>query len=200
MVEGFALYELLYDEQGQPVDWRMLEVNDAYTRHAGVTRDRIVGRRISEFFPAAIPEYLPRFAQVVATQIPSSFETYAKAIGRHQRISTFPAGGHRFASIIEDITERKRAEEALRASEEKFATVFRFSPNAIGIARAADGVFLDVNDAFTEILGYGRSEVIGRTWRELSLVPATDEGINVAELFGAKGQVSTWNRSCNKIG
>ena len=190
MVEGFAVYELLYDEQGQPVDWRVLEVNDAYTRHTGVTRDRIVGRRISELFPAAIPEYLPRFAEVVATQIPSEFETYAKAVGRHQRVSTFPAGGHRFASIIEDITDRKRAEDALRASEEKFATVFRFSPDAIGIARAADGVFLDVNDAFTEILGYERSEVIGRTWRELRLIPATDEGINVAELFGAKGQVS----------
>ena len=33
MAEGFALYELLYDEQGRPVDWRILEVNDAYTRH-----------------------------------------------------------------------------------------------------------------------------------------------------------------------
>ena len=58
-----------------------------------------------------------------------------KAVGRHQRVSTFPAGGHRFASIIEDITDRKRAEDALRASEEKFATVFRFSPDAIGIVR-----------------------------------------------------------------
>ena len=190
MAEGFALYELLYDEQGEPADWRILEVNDAYEHHTGIARERIVGRRISELFPAALPEYLPRFAAVVATQTPSEFETYAKAVGRHQRVITIPAGGDRFANTIEDITDRKRVEAALRASEEKFATVFRFSPDAIAIARVADDVLLDVNDAFTEMLGYARSEIIGRTWLELEIVPATDDAVRVAELFRVKGQVS----------
>ncbi len=121
MAEGFALYELLYDEQGEPADWRILEVNAAYTRHTGIARDRIVGRRISELFSQAIPEYLSRFAAVVATQTPSEFETYAKAVGRHQRVITFPAGGHRFANTIEDITERKRSEEALRRAQAELA-------------------------------------------------------------------------------
>ena len=122
MAEGFALYELLYDEQGKPVDWRVLEVNDAYARHTGIARELIVGRRIGELFPAAIPEYLPRFAEVVATQTHSEFETYAKAVGRHQRVATFPAGGHRFANIIEDITERKRSAEKLRQAQAELAT------------------------------------------------------------------------------
>ncbi len=117
MSEGFALYELLYDEQGRPVDWRVLEVNDAYTHHTSIPHDEIVGRRISELFPAAIPEYLPRFAQVVATQVPIEFETFAQAVNRHQRVSTFPAGPHRFASIIEDITKRKLAEDNLRQAQ-----------------------------------------------------------------------------------
>ena len=72
MAEGFAVYELIYDERGEPVDWQVLEVNDAYTRHTGVAREQIVGRRISEFFPRAITEYLPVFATVVATQTPTS--------------------------------------------------------------------------------------------------------------------------------
>ncbi len=121
MAEGFALYELLYDEQGNPADWRVLEVNDAYTWHTGIECAQIVGRRISELFPAAIPEYLPAFAAVVATQTPTEFETYAVAVGRHQRVSTFPAGGHRFASIIEDITKRKQSEEALRQAQAELA-------------------------------------------------------------------------------
>jgi PAS domain S-box-containing protein len=121
MAEGFALYELLYDDQGEPADWRVLEVNNAYAHHTGITPDRVVGHRISELFPAAIPEYLPRFAAVVATQTPTEFETYATAVGRHMRVITFPAGDRRFANTIEDINVRKQSEEALRRMQEELA-------------------------------------------------------------------------------
>ncbi|MCK7462128.1 MAG: PAS domain-containing protein [Sphingobacterium sp.] len=59
MAEGFALYELLDDDRGRPADWWVIEVNAAYTRHTGVAREQILGRRISEVFPAAVQEYLP---------------------------------------------------------------------------------------------------------------------------------------------
>ncbi len=113
MAEGFALYELLYDEEGQPVDWRVLEMNDAYTHHTGIARETILGRRIGEVYPEVLPEYLPRFAQVVATQTPVQFETYSKPAGRYMRVNTFPAGGHRFASTFEDISERIGAERRI---------------------------------------------------------------------------------------
>jgi PAS domain S-box-containing protein len=111
MAEGFALYELLYDEQGKPVDWRVLEVNDAYLRHTGIPRDRILGRCMSELFPEAIAEYLPRFAAVVATQKAIEFETYATAVHRYQHVVSFPAGPRRFANTITDSTERMRMAE-----------------------------------------------------------------------------------------
>ncbi len=94
-----------------------------------------------------------------------------------------------------ELTERMRAEEALRASEEKFATVFHLSPDAIAIARVADGACLDVNEAFTAILGYSRSEVVGHAWRESGLVPSTDEGDRLAGIFRAMGQVADYELS-----
>jgi len=92
MAEGFALYELIDDEKGRPVDWRVLEVNDAYTRHTGIPRERIVGRTASELFPAAIPEYLPIFEQVVATQTPNSSRPSPGGRPPSARVH-FPAGG-----------------------------------------------------------------------------------------------------------
>jgi len=122
MAEGFALYELLYDDHGRPADWRVLEVNDAYTQHTGIARDRIVGRCMSEMFPAAISEYLPQFAEVVATQTSREFETYAQAVDRYQHIVCFSAGRNRFANTITDITGRKRAELALQRANDKLET------------------------------------------------------------------------------
>lgn len=121
MGEGFALYELLYDESGEPVDWRVLEVNDAYELHTGIARDRIAGRRMSEFYPAAIPEYLPRFAEVVATRQHITFETFSPVADRHLRVVCFPAGPGRFANTITDITGRKRAEDALLQGQKDLA-------------------------------------------------------------------------------
>ncbi|HEY7685702.1 MAG TPA: response regulator [Gemmatimonadales bacterium] len=65
--------------------------------------------------------------------------------------------------------ERKRAEEALRRSEERFEKVFRASPVAITISTLDDARYLDVNDAYLRMLGYSRAEVIGRTAYDLGL-------------------------------
>jgi PAS domain S-box-containing protein len=66
-----------------------------------------------------------------------------------------------------DITEPKLGEEALLKSEERFSKAFRSNPVAITISTEAEGRYLDVNDAFLDLLGYRRQAVIGRTAAEL---------------------------------
>jgi len=175
MTEGFALYELIEDKEGRPIDWRVLEVNDAYTRHTGVAREAIVGRLVSELFPAVYAEYLPTFARVVATQTPADFETYAKAIDRHIHIVTFPVGGRRFASIVEDISARRNAEEALKLGEERYRALFNNMTEGFALheivtdeaGRPSDYRFIDINPAFERLTGLRRTEVLGRGVREL---------------------------------
>ncbi len=75
----------------------------------------------------------------------------------------------RSIGMVHDITERKRAEEALRESEARFSTVYHSSPVGIGISRLADGKFVDVNNTFLAIYGYTREEVIGHTANELGM-------------------------------
>ena len=70
---------------------------------------------------------------------------------------------------IEDITERKRAEEALRASEEKFSRLFRLSPDSIMLVHLDSGRLADVNDAFVHLTGYSRKEALGLDALELRL-------------------------------
>lgn len=71
--------------------------------------------------------------------------------------------------LAQDITDQKRAEEALRLSEARFSQLFRNSPAALALGRLHDGRIIDANDHWLELFGYERHEVIGRNAAELQL-------------------------------
>ena len=81
------------------------------------------------------------------------------AVEMHSRV--LPDGTYH--SFVRDISERKKIEDALRISQEKFARAFRLSPDALTITRLEDGVYLEVNQGFSDILGWSADEVIGRS-------------------------------------
>jgi PAS domain S-box-containing protein len=67
------------------------------------------------------------------------------------------------SKIVRDISDQKRAEEALKKSEERFSKAFRQSPMALTLTSAKDHRYLDVNETFERITGWRRDEVIERT-------------------------------------
>jgi PAS domain S-box-containing protein len=68
-----------------------------------------------------------------------------------------------------DINDRKKAEVALRESEEKFSKAFAISPDLILITQKDDGLILDVNDSFIRQTGYTRQELLGSSLSECNL-------------------------------
>ncbi|WP_143077851.1 PAS domain-containing sensor histidine kinase [Desulfomicrobium norvegicum] len=87
---------------------------------------------------------------------------------------------------IEDITTRRAAEERLRQSEEKFASIFRLSPDGIVLFGLDTQRIQDVNDAFVDLFGFSREELLGKTTIELGMyqTPAVRE--RLYELIHAK--------------
>jgi PAS domain S-box-containing protein len=92
-------------------------------------------------------------------------------------------------TIARDITERKRAEQALRDSEVKFAKAFRASPGAIGITDVATMKYIEVNDGYCRMFGYAREEMVGFSALELGLWARPADRAKFIEQFEASGSV-----------
>lgn len=127
MDEGFALCELVRDASGRAVDFRYVDLNPAVMRHAGIAPEMLRGRLAKEVFPNRGSWYLETFARVVESGQSVLEEHYFSHVDRWLRISAFPRGQDRFAVLYSDISERKRAEAQLRASEERQAFLLRFT-------------------------------------------------------------------------
>jgi two-component system, cell cycle sensor histidine kinase and response regulator CckA len=100
----------------------------------------------------------------------------------------FPEQGYIEGAIV-DITTLKRAEEALRESENKFSVAFKFSPVMCAITSLENGTYLDVNDKFTELSGFSRNELLGKTSIEVGWLRAADR-LKLIDILQRQGKVS----------
>ncbi len=117
MLNGYA-YCQVYFEQGRPVDFIFLNVNRAFGDLTGLAD--VIGKKVSEAIPGireSDPEFLEMCGRVALTGIPERAECYVTSLKMWISISVYSPLKEYFVAIFDVITERKRAEEALRASE-----------------------------------------------------------------------------------
>jgi PAS domain S-box-containing protein len=166
MIEGAALHEIVRDESGVPFDYRIVDTNPAFERQLGIPRASVIGKTSREAYGVPEPPYFDTYLRVATTAEPVVFETWFAAMERYFSISVYSPYADAFATIFEDITERRQAESALRESEDRFRSIVENS--AAGYFRIdREGLFRDVNAAWLRLHGYGKAdEILGRHFSE----------------------------------
>jgi PAS domain S-box-containing protein len=97
-----------------------------------------------------------------------------------------------FVSAIRDITNRRRMQEALEKSEEKFSKAFHSNPAATMIVDLDSRTYIEVNETYEQITGYSRDEVVGRSWDDYCIwIDPDDRDRAVTELL-ERGKVRDW--------
>ena len=99
-----------------------------------------------------------------------------------------PDGALVFRYTVSDITERKRAEAALKESEERFKTVFQVCPEPLVIIAFGPGRYVDVNEAYLRLTGYSREELIGRTTLEVGIYIDPEDRDRIREVVEKTGR------------
>ena len=157
-------------------DGRITDVNAATEAVTGRKRQDLIGTDFAEYFLE--PERARAgYRKVLAEGLVRDYPLTIRHVSGHTTDVLYNASVYLDAAGLvqgvfaaaRDMTERNKAEQALRDSEEKFAAAFHASPNLMAITRLADGSIVDVNESYSRLLGYSREESLARTTTALSI-------------------------------
>lgn len=213
--DGFTITEILYDENGKPVDLVDLKVNEAYEAQTGLKAADILGKRVSEYAPNLEQDWLEIEEEVVKTGKTKHFEKYHLDTNRWYDVYMFPYAKNTFGQLFRDITERKKAEqeiiclkeESARRATDKYLKLFNSIDEGFGIiemiydnkGKAVDYRILEINPAIESLFGHKAEDVVGKRYREISSV-IDEEMIGNFEKVALTGEPLRFENRLNGLG
>ncbi len=148
MTEGVALHELVWDDHGLPVDYRIVSTNPAFEKHTGLKPEQVQGQLASIAYGTGAAPYLEEFARVAQTGRAYAFETMFAPMQRHFHVSVTSPKQGQFVTVFEDITERQQAEREIQ----RLASFPQMNPQPV-LEVDSDGRITYYNHAALKALG-----------------------------------------------
>jgi len=122
MLDGYALHEIICDDDGQAIDYRFLDINPAFETFTGLGRD-IIGQRVLKVLPMTERHWIDTYGKVALTGKSIQFENYSQGVGgKWFQVVAFSPAERQFVTIFQEVTRRKQIEEEREALIEELET------------------------------------------------------------------------------
>ena len=173
LVERSPIAIIEWDAHYQVIEW-----NAAAEEIFGFPREQAIGHHFNFITPLSGRATLTTMFERLRTStgglhgINQNIRADGQLISCYWSNATITEGTgltDRRLSMVEDITEKRRAEQARGVSEAKFAGAFQCNPDSVSITRLSDGVIIDINQSAEESTGYTKEEAVGKTAAALGL-------------------------------
>lgn len=169
-LSGIALHKIVLDETGEPVDYIYLEANSAFEKLTGLQVQNIIGKKVTEVIPEIEKDnFIHTYGKVALSGKPITFEQYAPGIDKYYKINAFSPRKGQFATIFIDVTENKRAEQALLTERRRLADILKGTNVGTWEWNVQSGEII-FNDRWAEMIGYTSKELYPVTftlWEKL---------------------------------
>jgi PAS domain S-box-containing protein len=129
MLGGFALHEMIYDKDGNGINYRFLTVNPAFERLTGLKGSDIIGKTVLEVLPGTEPHWIETYAKVAKGEGDLQFDSFSSELNKHFDVRAYSPAENHFVTIITDITERKQKEDEIRDRMEELERFQRLTVN-----------------------------------------------------------------------
>ena len=174
--EEIHLWKIVKDKDGSIKTWELHDINPIALKAWNKSKEDVIGKRADDIFNFDTTKtFLPIVNKIFETGKPHRWEKYFAPTKQYLSMESV-AYGEYFMSIGRDISDRKKAEEELKASEAKFRKLFENTPNGIAICEYEennnetpnDFKIREINDSTIKILNLKPSDLIGKNGSELA--------------------------------
>lgn len=167
ILNGFALHKIILDDDGNPVDYIFLEVNQAFEELTGLNRGNILGKKVTAVLPGIENDpanWISRYGEVAATSTEIQFEQYAQNLNRWYTVTAYSPKPGYFATIFQDVTNQKLATEELEESQRQLSTLMDNLPGMVYRCKNdLDWTMEFVSQGCEKLTGYAPAEIVGNS-------------------------------------
>ena len=172
---GFAICELIFDDLGNPKDYRFLRMNPAFEKQTGLNISFAIGKTVKDIYPDIEQSWIDRYGSTVINNEPIHFIEYNHNTNKTYSVSAHSFSEDKFVMFFDDITKLIASEKNLSESEKQYEELFNSMIEMFQVielvydeeGNAIDYIYRQVNRAFEELVNKKKDELIGKRAKEI---------------------------------